>query len=353
MAPGTTVPSLDDCPAGLAVERAERARPEPAAGESPSGSAPASRVTVAVSLEAATELLRSTYGPVRIDARGPRRGLRLEESALGPLRLHQVTLAMEFDAVGNGPRSLVFGELTSGRLRHSSAGGDRHYQPGDLFHTGQPGHAYTATIQDAGLRLAVIDPALTARVAATAPGRRPALVRFTGYHPVSPQAAGQWRATVAYLRHLLASPQAASSPLVTASAARLLVAATLAAFPNDAVTEPTTQDDRDGTPATLRRTVAFIDAHAHEDIALADIAAAAHVTIRAVQLAFRRHLDTTPTSYLRRVRLDHAHRQLQAADPESGSVTAVSYQWGFASPSRFAAYYRDAYGVPPSRTLHN
>jgi hypothetical protein len=43
----------------------------------------------------------------------------------------------------------------------------------------------------------------------------------------------------------------------------------------------------------MRRAVAFIDEHAHEDIAAADIAAAAGVTIRSVQLAFRRHLDST------------------------------------------------------------
>jgi AraC-like DNA-binding protein len=34
-------------------------------------------------------------------------------------------------------------------------------------------------------------------------------------------------------------------------------------------------------------------------------------------------------------------------------VTAVSYQWGFASPSRFATYYRGAYGVSPSHTLRS
>ena len=71
-----------------------------------------------------------------------------------------------------------------------------------------------------------------------------------------------------------------------------------------------------------------------------------------MQLAFRRHLDTTPTRYLRRVRLDHAHRQLLTADPERDTVTAVAYRWGFASSSRFAAYYRTAYGVSPSSTLH-
>ena len=53
---------------------------------------------------------------------------------------------------------------------------------------------------------------------------------------------------------------------------------------------------------------------------------------------------TTPTTI---------SRQLQAADPDHDSVTAVAYRWGFSSPSRFATYYRRAYGVPPSQTLRN
>ena len=71
----------------------------------------------------------------------------------------------------------------------------------------------------------------------------------------------------------------------------------------------------DAHPGTLRRAIAFIDAHCDQDIGLADVARAACVTPRGVQLAFRRHLDTTPTAYLRTVRLAQAHRQLQ---PGSG-----------------------------------
>jgi AraC-like DNA-binding protein len=33
------------------------------------------------------------------------------------------------------------------------------------------------------------------------------------------------------------------------------------------------------------------------------------------------------------------------------TVTAVAYRWGFASSSRFAAYYRQAYGIHPSAML--
>ena len=308
---------------------------------------------MASGLESVQDLLSSTYGRVRIDPRGKRRGLRIERATLGPVEFHDVKAGMHFDAVVSGPDMLIFGELTSGRIRHRADGSERHYLPGDVFLAAQPGRAHGSTVHDAQARLAVIDPALPSQVADTAPGRIKAPVRFTAYEAVSPQARRQWTATCRYLRDLLLTDgEDAAGTLVAASAARLLVATALATFPNNALTDPTIEDRHDGSPVTLRRAITFIDEHAHQDISVADIAVAAGVTIRAVQLAFRRHLGTTPTRYLRRVRLDHAHRQLVGADPESDSVTAVSYQWGFASSSRFAAYYRTVYGVSPSTTLH-
>lgn len=122
-------------------------------------------------------------------------------------------------------------------------------------------------------------------------------------------------------------------------------------FPNTALTDPAIEERRDGQTATLRRAITFIDENAHTTVTAADIAAAAHVTTRTIQLIFRRHLDTTPVEYLRRVRLSHAHRDLLAAEPAHESVTAVAYRWGFSSQSRFATLYRQAYGVPPSKTL--
>lgn len=330
-----------------------RPSPDSASADPGNDAGTGNALALATTVETAEELLRDVYGPVRIHARGPRRGLRLQRSDAGPVQLHHVTLTMDFDAAGALPEALVFTELTAGRVSQGPTAASRHYVPGDVFLAGQPGGAYTATVRDADLLLTVIDPALPAQVAGVGQGGMAAPVRFTGYQPVSATAAAQWTGTVAFLRdHLLANPDAASAPLVIASAARLVAAAALAAFPNTALTEPTPDDRHDGSPATLRRAVAYIDEHVREDITLAHIAAHARVTIRAVQLAFRRHLDTTPTAYVRRVRLDRAHRQLADADPAHESVTAVSYQWGFASPSRFAAYYRAAYGVPPSRTLH-
>jgi anti-anti-sigma factor len=103
---------------------------------------------------------------------------------------------------------------------------------------------------------------------------------------------------------------------------------------------------------TVGRAVAFIEERARDDIGVADIAAAAFVTVRAVQLAFRRYLDTTPLGFLRQVRLECAHQELAEADPDRTTVTAIAADWRFTNASRFSAYYRAAYGVPPTQTLH-
>jgi transcriptional regulator GlxA family with amidase domain len=69
-------------------------------------------------------------------------------------------------------------------------------------------------------------------------------------------------------------------------------------------------------------------------------------------MAFMRHYDTTPTGYLRRVRLERAHRELRDADPSDGTtVAAIARRWGWANSSHFAVVYREAYGRYPRHTL--
>ncbi|SCG60173.1 helix-turn-helix domain-containing protein [Micromonospora halophytica] len=79
----------------------------------------------------------------------------------------------------------------------------------------------------------------------------------------------------------------------------------------------------------VRRAVAYVDDHADQPITVDQIAAAAGVRPRAPQLAFRRHHDTTPMRYVRQVRLERAHHDLQAADPTTGvTVTVIATRWG-------------------------
>ncbi len=312
-------------------------------------------VLEAAGRESVERLLSGSYQTMRITGHGQRGSLRMTRVSLGPsARLdHNVFTQMSFDVTEAAPLGvLAVGYLRGGRAAVNSDGAERSYGPGDLFLAPQPGHPYTAAASDPEIEVTVLDPALLSQVAGTAPGRAAQLVRFTGYEPVSPQAVQAWRTTSAYVRGaILADPDAAAQPLVVSSMARVLAAVALTVFPNNAVTGPASQGRRDAHPATLRRATAFIDEHAHQDITVGDIAAAAHVTVRAVQLVFRRHRDTTPMEYLRRVRLEAARRDLAAADPAQTTVTAIAYRWGFPSSSRFAARYRRAYGDTPSRTL--
>ena len=106
------------------------------------------------------------------------------------------------------------------------------------------------------------------------------------------------------------------------------------------------------TPAAVRRAAAFMDTHAGRPVTVTEVAAVAGTTPRALQYAFRRHYDTTPMGYLRRIRLERAHRQLEAADPATGATVAkIARSWGWANPAQFATVYRKRYGLPPSHTL--
>ncbi|MCF3119006.1 helix-turn-helix transcriptional regulator [Streptomyces arenae] len=164
--------------------------------------------------------------------------------------------------------------------------------------------------------------------------------------PVARDAAEHLDATVACLHNVLelAPWQDGQPSLLLDSSARLLSASLLGCMPR--------HPDRGsrGHTTTLQRAIGFIHAHAEQPLTLADIAAAAHVTARALQYAFAR-IDTTPLAYLRDVRLTRAHTELQHASPATGTVTDIALRWGFAHPGRFAAYYRAAYGISPSTTL--
>jgi AraC-like DNA-binding protein len=177
-------------------------------------------------------------------------------------------------------------------------------------------------------------------------------LRFDSTRPVSAELARHWSATFSYLtRSVLSDPVLMANPLVVAQARRHLAQTALTVFPNTGV-DPRLHPRGDVAPRALRRAMSHIEDNADRPIALAQIADAAGVQPRALQVAFRRHLDTTPTNYLRKVRLERAHRDLQRSDPATGvTVTMIAQRWGFPHLGRFSADYRRIYGFSPSHTL--
>ncbi|MFF0469623.1 AraC family transcriptional regulator [Micromonospora zamorensis] len=258
---------------------------------------------------------------------------------------------LEIDASTLG--GLVVGSARTARGERSCDGSADRFAPGDVLLVTRPEEPCRVRWHPGEVELCVLDLSVLTQVATTAPTRRPGRIRFTDLGPVSGALARQWRNTTSFVNDvLLNSLTNGAQPLVIGNAARMLAAAALTVFPNTAFTEPTTADRNDASTATLRRAIAFVEEHADRDISAADIAGAAGVSLRAVQLAFRRHLGTTPTAYLRRIRLDRAHHDLVRADPRRETVSAIASRWGFASHSRFTARYHASYGVPPRETLH-
>lgn len=104
-------------------------------------------------------------------------------------------------------------------------------------------------------------------------------------------------------------------------------------------------------PASVRRAEDFINDHAAEALSITDIARATRMSVRGLQASFQQHLQQTPMDYLRKVRLQRAHSDLVAGDPENITVAQVAYRWGFAHAGRFASRYRASFGVSPSESL--
>ncbi|MDZ5086718.1 MULTISPECIES: helix-turn-helix transcriptional regulator [Mycobacteriaceae] len=219
--------------------------------------------------------------------------------------------------------------------------------PGDVALFCRPDSPYSGRVCNARYAMTMFDLDLLERVAIH--DGEP--VRLLGHRPVSAEAERFVHATIDYVRSL-AAEGAPASPLAAASAANVLAGAVLSAFPNTAMGTAGRPPERTGSrPALLNRAIAFIEENAASPIVLSDVAAWVHVTPRALQYMFKRHLEMTPMAYLRRVRLDHAHRDLVDADPAETTVQRIADRWGFAHTGRFAAAYRQTYGRMPSDTL--
>ena len=82
-----------------------------------------------------------------------------------------------------------------------------------------------------------------------------------------------------------------------------------------------------------------------------ELALAAGVSQRTLEYAFRDQLEMTPAAYLRIYRLNAAHRELLAADPEVSTVTSIALKWGFSHPGRFSSIHRKMFNEAPSEAL--
>ncbi|MET7476583.1 helix-turn-helix domain-containing protein [Streptomyces sp. NPDC005648] len=306
-------------------------------------------------LDRTEEFLSQAYARMRIgNGTAETSNTHIRRTAIDSVSVDELDLDFEMSYAVTPLGRICLCVVHEGTIEdHVYQGVEDSFGPGDVVSFAPPELPYAGRVCSARYNITMLDPALLTQVAADAADGRP--VRLTGHRPHSPAAAEQLRSTISYVRdHVLAVPAVADQPLVASTAAQHLAASVLAAFPNTALTEPTGTDRQDAHPAALRRALAYLEDHADQPVTVAEVAAAAHVTVRALQYAFRRHLDTTPLAHLRRVRLAHAHQDLVSADPGTGAtVTEIAARWGFYHAGRFAALYRQSYDRSPHRTLHS
>ncbi|MET9962191.1 helix-turn-helix domain-containing protein [Streptomyces sp. NPDC006326] len=303
-------------------------------------------------VDVASDWLKAAYGTsLRMKTPAPHSSFRYSRSTAGPVSLSTLSLPADYSYATDALGAVAITHVVSGRMARECADDVTEAGPGDVLAISQPHLPYAGRVYAAELRAVTVPLALLEQLAGRLPGRTARPLRFTRFTPRSEAMAGQWKRTVDYVEESVLALPAGSEPLVVDAAARMLAATVLAAFPSNARPDPVPADTRDATSETARRAIAFIESAPDAGIGLGEMAEAAGVTPRALQYAFRRHLGTTPTAYLRRVRLALAHADLVAADPSRDTVTAIANRWGFHHQGRFSAAYRAAYGAPPRHTL--
>ena len=199
----------------------------------------------------------------------------------------------------------------------------------------------------ARVRAFVFDRTDAERVARAASGDDRLVLRRIDPTPRTREAATQWERSFAHVSASLGAMH--DDPIIAEELRRHALLTTLSAFSTPYVEAVARAHQRAAAPRTVRRAIAHIEAHAQQPLTLEDIAAASGISSRGLQHAFRRELDTTPTEYLRRVRLSAAHDELRAGT--AVSVAEVARRWGFSSASRFARYHREHYGQNPAQVI--
>jgi AraC-like DNA-binding protein/anti-sigma regulatory factor (Ser/Thr protein kinase) len=333
---------------------------DPAAGAAANAVTPSRRRRlVTADAEHAHAFLRSVYGEhvLRLSGMHDLSGGHLEYDGVATNRF--AVEHLRHVAGGEGlfspAQALVVVHALDGDLRICSRRDELHVAPGELvlYDAGADTRVGSTRLDVEVVRL---EPAVVARLTAELTGFDAPTVPFELSRPVSEARAAHWRACVAHLRRdVLVNNEVMASPLVRATILRTLVAMLVETFPNparDALGDPAT-DGGHVPPRAFRLAIRFIEEHAGDDIGLADIAAAAGIGARGLQLAFRRHADVTPLEHLRRVRLEGAHRNLQAGSPAEVTVGTIANRWGFPHHGNFSSLYLRTYGRSPSITLRS
>lgn len=174
------------------------------------------------------------------------------------------------------------------------------------------------------------------------PTGRPPRLSDARITPQSPELGELWDRLARVLAGtVLEAPDLYQRDLVRAQMIDALAATTIEAF--DLVDRSETDDDRD--EQVLQRAESWMRGRLGEPLAVSDIATAAGVSLRGLQLLYQRKRASTPLLHLRAMRLEAARAALMSGTEPVGTIAR---RLGYTNLGRFSAHYREAYGEAPS-----
>lgn len=107
-----------------------------------------------------------------------------------------------------------------------------------------------------------------------------------------------------------------------------------------------TQPKREATVRRVKQILDRIHQHWDEDISLAEIAKQEYLSVSYLSRFFQKNLNMTFSQYVKRLRLIHAARLLTQTEE---SITRISYDCGFKTPSSFIEVFKQQYHKTPGQ----
>ncbi len=91
--------------------------------------------------------------------------------------------------------------------------------------------------------------------------------------------------------------------------------------------------------------------HMDGNISISSLSKQYQVSEQTLQNSFKSLFGFTPKLFLRLLKLNLVHQELQISNSKQNTVSRVALKWGFKHMGRFSAYYTDLFGENPSKTL--
>ncbi len=268
-----------------------------------------------------------------------------DEWRVGRVRVHQLKYGADV-RIEAAPLhdSVLISTPVRGVLTVVTEGIEHRYGPGEVVAIG-PDHSFGLHWEgDCELRTVQVDRTILGSRGSSADTSS---AHLPSQHGASPTNACMWHTLTSLLESQATSES--STPLLVDRLEDLVAAAILTHH----ASQPTDREERWRAPRHLQEAIAFIEAHADRPLAPADMAAAAHMSIRAFQYGLRRYTGFTPSEFLRGIRLERAHQDLVEADCAETTVAEIAHRWGFNNLGRFSRYYAERFGALPSETLRS